>query len=286
AQYGNQGEGEGGGEAFWTHGAADILSIGLHALQNVADPRYRTLGNLRWLLNHFGHAGEGIQEFLGRHLDARMRSEFLGFIHQDPKVIASVLSTARTGLLLWNDPDICRLTAADSVGVRELRKRKTVVYLIVPKSRIPYFSLILNLFYRACFRECLEHWDESAYRAGQLLPVYFFLDEFGNLGRIPHFETMATTLRKRACCISLILQQPAQLQAVYGQKRVESILGGGAARASSTWPASTRRRHSRLSGNWGPRPWPSSLGARTPAGSASRSCGPKRSAACSPTAAF
>jgi type IV secretion system protein VirD4 len=104
-----------------------------------------------------------------------------------------------------------------------------VVYLIVPESRIPYFSLILNLFYRACFRECLEHWDESAYRAGQLLPVYFFLDEFGNLGRIPHFETMATTLRKRACCISLILQQPAQLQAVYGQKRAESILGGGCA---------------------------------------------------------
>jgi type IV secretion system protein VirD4 len=229
AQYGNQGEGDGGGEAFWTHGAADILSIGLHALQNVADPRYRTLGNLRWLLNHFGHAGEGITGFLGRHLDARMRAEFLGFVHQDPKVIASVLSTARAGLLLWNDPEICRLTAADSVGVRELRQRKTVVYLIVPESRIPYFSLILNLFYRACFRECLEHWDEAAYRAGRLLPVYFFLDEFGNLGKIPHFETMITTLRKRACCISLILQQPAQLQAIYGPKRAESILGGGCA---------------------------------------------------------
>ena len=69
AEYGNRGEGESGGEAFWTHGAADILSIGLHALQNVADPRYRNLGNLRWMLNHFGHSGEGIREFLGRHLD-------------------------------------------------------------------------------------------------------------------------------------------------------------------------------------------------------------------------
>lgn len=229
AEYGNRGEGESGGEAFWAHGAADILSIGLHALQNVADPRYRNLGNLRWMLNHFGHSGEGIREFLGRHLDARMRAEFLGFVHQDPKVIASVLSTARAGLLLWNDPEICRLTASDNVGVRELRKRKTVVYLIVPESRIPYFSLVVNLFYRACFRECLEHWDEHEYRGGRLLPVYFFLDEFGNLGKIPHFETMITTLRKRACCISLILQQPSQLQALYGQKKAESILGGGCA---------------------------------------------------------
>ena len=40
---------------------------------------------------------------------------------------------------------------------------------------------------------------------------------------------MITTLRKRACSISVILQQPAQLQAIYGQKTAESILGGGCA---------------------------------------------------------
>lgn len=234
AEYGNQGEGDGNGGgggsgAFWTHGAADILSICLHALRNVSDERFRNLGNLRWVLNHFGYGGEGVVEFLGRHLDERMQAEFLGFISQDRKVMASMLSTARAGLGLWNDPEVCRLTSEDSVGIRRIRKEKTVIYLIVPESRIPYFSLLLNLFYRACFREMLEGWDSEAYRAGKLLPVYFFLDEFGNLGRLPHFENIITTLRKRACSISVILQQPSQLQAVYGLKKAESILGGGCA---------------------------------------------------------
>ena len=151
AEYGNRGESESGGDSFWAHGAADILTIALHALSEVSDGRYRNLGNLRWVLNHFGSHGEGVAEFFGRHLDTRMQAEFLGFLQQDPKVIASVLSTARAGLGLWNDPEICRLTATDNVGIRDLRQTKTVVYLIVPESRIPYFSLILNLFYRACF---------------------------------------------------------------------------------------------------------------------------------------
>jgi type IV secretory pathway TraG/TraD family ATPase VirD4 len=233
AEYGNQGEGDSGSGgdsgAFWTHGAADILTIGLHALSATSDPSYRNLGNLRWMLNHFGYGGEGIAEFLGRHLDAHMQAEFMGFINQDRKVMASHLSTARAGLGLWSDPEICRLTADDDIGISQLRQRKTVLYLIVPENRIPYFSLILNLLYRACFRVCLEQWDENAYKAGALLPVYFFLDEFGNLGRIPHFDKTITTLRKRACSISVILQQPAQVEAVYGRKQAESILGGGCA---------------------------------------------------------
>jgi type IV secretory pathway TraG/TraD family ATPase VirD4 len=59
------------------------------------------------------------------------------------------------------------------------------------------------------------------------LPVYFFLDEFGNSGRVHHFATIATTLRKRRCSLSIILQEYAQLSATYGDDEAAAIYAGG-----------------------------------------------------------
>lgn len=243
AEYGNAGEGggdagSGGDGAFWTHGAAEILYLGLRALMAAEAPQYRNLGNLRWLLNHYGHAGEGVAGFFARHLGTMERADFTGFISQDRKVAASMVSTARAGLSLWNDADLCLLTGEDGIGLAELRRKPTVIYLIVPENRIRYFSLILNLFYSSCFAHCLESWDrEEGGRSGVggggngggLLPVYFFLDEFGNLGRIANFQGIVTTLRKRNCSVSLILQEPSQLETVYGRTAAETILSGGCA---------------------------------------------------------
>ncbi len=92
--------------------------------------------------------------------------------------------------------------------------------MTVPEDQIRYFSLILNLFYSACFEYCLR-------KSGH--PVFFFLDEFGNLGHINNFPSIITTLRKRQCSISIILQELSQLTAVYGPHEGRSIFAGGIA---------------------------------------------------------
>jgi type IV secretion system protein VirD4 len=153
--------------------------------------------------------------------DEQLFSEFLAFLAQDSRVLASVLSSARACLELWSDQEICRLTASNNVQLQGLRKTPSVFYLIVPEHRIRYFSLILNLFYSACFAYCLEHTEG--------LPVFFLLDEFGNLGRINEFAGIITTLRKRRCSVALILQELSQLTSIYGQHDGRTIYAGGCA---------------------------------------------------------
>ena len=152
----------------------------------VEDPGYRNLANLRWMLNHFGIHGGGMNDFMAKYLDKVTFAEFKGFVSQDTKVIAGMLSSARAALDLWSDPDIAELTATDSMDIGRLRDEKTVVYLIVPEDEMDYFSLILNLFYTVCFRHCLREWDAEDERRNEgKEPVFFFLDEFGNLGKDP-----------------------------------------------------------------------------------------------------
>ncbi len=212
-----------GSDPFWQIMTINIIYVCLCALLNYPIKDFFHLGNIRWLLNHFGAAGEGVEDFMTNYLDKSTFSEYKAFIAQDFKVIASILSSARAALDLWSDPDIVRVTASDSIGIENLRKEKTIIYIIVPEHQVRYFSILINLFYSACFEFCLENPGD---KKGDL-PVFFFLDEFGNLGRIYNFASIATTLRKRRCSINIIMQELSQLEAIYGRNEARAMFSGG-----------------------------------------------------------
>lgn len=209
-------------DTFWIKGAADILGILLQTLARAEDPRQAHLGNVWRLLNDFGMEGEGIRDFVCRYADDDTMAEFRGFVSQDAKVIANMVSSARTGVDLWKSPEVRKLTASDTVDIRGIRDRRTVIYLIVPEHKVRRFALLLNLFYTACFEHCLESGDEG-------LPVLFLLEECGNIGRIDNFPSIITTLRRRRCATTVILQDPAQLEELYGQSGARAIIAGGCA---------------------------------------------------------
>jgi type IV secretory pathway TraG/TraD family ATPase VirD4 len=131
------------------------------------------------------------------------------------------LSSARAALDLWSDPEIVRMTSSDTIDIESLRHEKTIIYIIVPEHLVKYFSLFVNLFYSACFEYCLKNADG--------IPIFFFLDEFGNLGKINNFASIATTLRKKHCSINIILQELSQLEAIYGRNEAKAIFSGGMA---------------------------------------------------------
>lgn len=204
-------------ESFWTTGAINILYICLVALK--ADDPNTHIGQLRRLLNKFGVEDTFVEDFMKKNLDDSTFDEYKAFLAQDEKVITSILSSARVAVDLWSDPDVVRFSQANTVDIKALRDQKTIIYIIVPEHKIKYFSIIINLFYSSCFEYCMKHPQGN--------PVFYFLDEFGNLGRIPNFATIATTLRKTHCSLNLILQELSQLNATYGRDEAQSIYSGG-----------------------------------------------------------
>jgi len=59
-------------------------------------------------------------------------------------------------LELWSDPSISEFTNKNTVDIEALRKEKTIIYLIVPEHLVKYFSIVINLFYSACFEYCMK----------------------------------------------------------------------------------------------------------------------------------
>ena len=56
------------------------------------------------------------------------------------------------------------------------------------------------------------------------VPVHLFLDEFANVGVVPHFETTISLARGRGVGIWLGIQSLSQLEARYGKANAQTIL--------------------------------------------------------------
>ncbi|KAA3595845.1 MAG: hypothetical protein DWQ06_16635 [Calditrichaeota bacterium] len=211
---------------FWNDGAKGILNVLIRCLKK--EPRkFQNLHNLRFLLNSFGSSGKNLENFIAKNCfeDEPTLNEWKGIISNDEKVLQGYLATAKTSLDKFSDPTLCKLSSSETLNFESLRTEKTIIYIIVPEHEIKYYSFFLTLLYTQIFSFAMDLPKENQ----NYLPIYFLLDEFGNLGALPNFSNLITTLRKRKVSCSLVLQDQEQLTNVYGRAEASTILNGGCA---------------------------------------------------------
>lgn len=196
--------------SFWNDGASTIIELLIQLLK--AQPlKYQNLANVRYLLNNFGLTGDVLTLlFTQKNINQNLFVEFQSFLNQEPKILHGFLSTAKTALKSFTDTDLCQLTATDSLDFRGLRKKPTILYIICQESLIPHYSFLLKILYSQLFSFAMEGLQSD------IQPIYMYMDEFGNLGKINDFNTILTTVRKYGVSVSLILQDIQQLTNIYG----------------------------------------------------------------------
>jgi type IV secretion system protein VirD4 len=219
---------------FWNNGAKTILNLAIQAVKKHPDPNKnkRNLGKVRELLLLYGQEDSNNKvDAMALELDKWLfddpaaRKELMSFFSNEQKVRDSFITTAKNSLYTFTDPKICQLTNRDTISFEDIKneqEKSTAIFLIVPEHEIKYYSFLLNLFYTQVFSFCANTQNSK--------PVFFLLDEFGNMGRLPNFENIITTLRKRNCSISLILQDIKQLNNLYNQDNAEIIFGNCASK--------------------------------------------------------
>lgn len=213
-----------GNDAFWNDSAKGILNLLIRAVKHLP-PHQQNLGEVYRMLNQFGHAQDEVNRIMAEHLDQTSFDEYKAFLSQDDKVMNSILSTGKTALASFSDPGLALLTREDTVAFERLRTQKTALFVIVPEHEVRYYNFMLTVLYTQIFNFCMK----LPVNGTPYLPVFFFLDEFGNAGKIPNFSTLITTLRKRSVSVSIVLQDVDQLVHTYGQADASVILNGGCA---------------------------------------------------------
>jgi type IV secretion system protein VirD4 len=138
------------------------------------------------------------------------------------KTLKSIQITLAARLEKFNLEAMEKLTATDELEIEKMGEEKTALFIIIPDSdtsfnflgSILYTQLFQTLFYRA----------ENVYGGSLPTHVHFILDEFANVALPSDFEKYLSTMRSRGVSVSIILQNMAQLKALF-EKQWESIVG-------------------------------------------------------------
>lgn len=138
------------------------------------------------------------------------------------KTAKSILIGLGVRLEKFNLHTIEGMSLVDEMELPLMGERKTALFAVIPDNDSS-FNFIVGMLYTQLF-QCLMY--EADYRHGGRLPVHvhFVMDEFANVALPDEFDKLLSTMRSREISVSIILQNLAQLKALY-KDAWESIVG-------------------------------------------------------------
>lgn len=223
------GSGSAAKDAFWDNGAIRLVSILLKLLRRAGmqEPAFFTLGNLYYLLQHFGTDGSDLDDFVIQWAydplnpnDSSLWDEWRGATTGNSNAVQSFVLTALTSLRAFTNQSMVQLTSGSSFELESIRAKKTIIYFIIPAQHAEYYGFWTSVFFRSVFNSCMRRMPTAS-----TLPVYVLYDEFGH-STIPSFVSVANTIRGYRVSLSIVLQSLSQLSARYGSEYARSIQGG------------------------------------------------------------
>lgn len=142
------------------------------------------------------------------------------------KTLKSILISCGVRLQVFNLKAVANLTNVDTIDLASIGtgEGKKALFVITPQASETY-NFLVSMLYSQLF--------ETLYFEGNKLieqdksfkhEVRFLLDEFVNIGQIPQFTKKLATMRKYRISCSIIIQNLAQIKALY-EKDWETIIG-------------------------------------------------------------
>lgn len=208
-------------DSFWRTGAENLIEFFTNCLRDT--PReYHNLYSVYKLIEAMTPDGKLLNKFMLAYVnEQRLKDKWLSLLSNFNPTLQSHLATAQTALKPLGNEHIAKLLSQNSINFKSFKREKIILYLTFPVNEQSFYTFILNLFYTQLFYEYMQELPKR-----EDLPLFILYDEFGH-ANIPHFDMIATNIRKYKVSLSLVLQSLSQLENQYGKQRAKTIIEGG-----------------------------------------------------------
>lgn len=138
------------------------------------------------------------------------------------KTAKSILIGLGVRLEKFNLSTLAGITTVDEMKLSSIGEKKTALFAVIPDNDSS-FNFIVGMLYTQLFQRLMYLADYK--HGGRLLVhVHFVMDEFANVALPDEFDKLLSTMRSREISVSIILQNLAQLKALF-KDTWESIVG-------------------------------------------------------------
>ena len=218
-------------DPFWDTAASMLLSAIIYLLKYEAIPEEQNFSMVMELILA-GAIDEESEEpslldKLFNELEAKNPNHIaLKYYHSyhsgAAKTLESIQVTLAAKLEKFNIDTVARLTNTDDLELSKLGEKKIALFAIIPDNDTS-FNFIVSILYTQLFQQLFQVADNK-YKGSLPIHVHFVMDEFANVSLPDDFDKILSVMRSRNVSVSIILQNLAQLKALF-QKQWESIIG-------------------------------------------------------------
>ena len=216
--------GEGKGDPYWDDMAEMLLKALIYYLIATRPEEEQNLASCSEMVRAANNNGGSnlLTELINQlPYDHPARMYYKSIEIAPEKTYGSILSSLQSKLGKFDSKEIAEVTSTDTINFEDIGSKKTAVYVISSDTHTAY-DFLLTIFFSQMIQQLYNFADLNGGRLK--VPVFFILDEFANIGRIPDFDKKISTSRSRGIQFSVILQNLDQLEAVY-EKSYETIMG-------------------------------------------------------------
>jgi type IV secretion system protein VirD4 len=176
-----------------------------------------TVGEINRSVKNTSNFSQWVTDLLASRddLDPLCYRNFHRFLQTPDKTRANILDSFTTYFELFDSPLIDAATSHSDFDIRELRKKRMTIYVGIDNDNLDRLAPLLTVFYQQVMGVLTReepHLDLEPYA------VLLLMDEFSRLKRLPLFEKNIGLLRSYRVRMMLIVQELAQMYALYGEK--------------------------------------------------------------------
>ena len=216
-----------GGDPFWEKTSADYFSgVALGLFEDAKKDEINI--NSISLATSVGEDKFGGSTYIKEYFQSKDPTS-AAYIKATSTVMAanetkqSILSVFRQKIQLFaSRENLSEMLSHSDIDLRSIGEKPTVVYIVIQDEKKTYHSLVTILL-----KQIYETLISVAQEHGGALPsrTNFLLDEFANMPPLKDVTTMITAARSRQIRFTMIIQNFAQLEQVYGKEQAETLRG-------------------------------------------------------------
>lgn len=210
-------------DPFWEQGERLLYTALIAYLMKEARPSERNIPSLIDLLEHC-QVREDIPNYKSpvdilmddlaqREPDCLAVRQYRKFKVGAGKTMASILISCAARLAPFDIEELRELMSYDELELDSIGDHRTALFITMSDTDTTFSFLIAMLMYQL-FNLLTEKADDE-YHGRLPIHVRCILDEFANIGKIPDFHVLISTIRSREISTTIMLQSLAQLNAVY-----------------------------------------------------------------------
>jgi traG family protein len=132
----------------------------------------------------------------------------------------SVVAILSSRYSIFDHEDVRNLISEDTMEMETWNTKKTAVFIAIPETNNA-FNFLSSILFAIGFEvlthkaDDILHGKVPGYSRKNLRHIQFIFDEFAQIGRIPNFAQVLSSIRSREMSIKIIIQAVNQLESLY-----------------------------------------------------------------------